>query len=77
MRVRVGGSYLFNTVPVGLGQVEAAGGCSGLVAHHAEFSHGGEALSSSRHTILPWVEQPPVVPCWCYNSKEWRQSVLF
>lgn len=61
--------HLFNAVPVGLGQVEAAGGCSWLVTHHTEFGHRREALSSSRHTVLARVEQPPVVPCWCYNDK--------
>ncbi len=54
---------LFNAVPVGLGQVEAAGCRSGLVTHHTEFGHGGEALSSSCDTVLAWVQEPPVVAC--------------
>lgn len=64
----MGQSYLFNAVPVGLGQVEAAGSRTRLIAHHTEFGQRGEALSSSRHAVLPGVKQTPIIPRWCYND---------
>lgn len=63
--VAVEGHNLFNAVPVGLGQVEAAGSRPRLIAHHTEFGQRGEALSSSRHAVLPGVKQTPIIPRWC------------
>lgn len=66
--------HLFDAVPVGLGQVEAAGGGSWLVTHHAQFGDRGEALSSGCHAVLPRVQKPPVVAWWCCDR---RRDILF
>ena len=60
--------HLFDAVPVGLGQVEAAGGGARLVAHHTQLGHGGEALGPHRHLVLPRVQQAPVVPAGCFRE---------
>lgn len=62
-------AYLFNTIPVGLGQVEATSSGSRLVPNHADLCDGREALSSGRHAVLSRVKYSPVVPSWCCRGK--------
>lgn len=68
---------LFNAMPVGLGQVKAAGGGSRLVPNHTHLGHGREAVSASGDAVLSRVQDSPVVPCWCYGEKQRFVPALF
>lgn len=52
---------LFDAVPVGFDQREAAGRGSGVIAHHAEASLRGVAVSFGRYSVLSGVQEPPVI----------------
>lgn len=52
---------LFDAVPVGFCQGEAAGSGSRVVAHHAESGLGGVAVGFGRYPVLSGIQQPPVI----------------
>lgn len=68
--------YFFNSWHVGAANGEVATGGTHLIAHLTLLAHEAVSLSPRCYSVLPWVQQAPVITISSWRHKHWKLTLF-